>query len=671
MQEKYLVTPALPYANGPIHLGHLVEHIQVNIFVRALKMADKDVLYVCGADCHGTPIEMNALRAKQKPEDFVKSWQQKHEQSFKQFGISFDGGFGSTHSQSNQEHAEKVFLALKEKGLVRQSEIEQLFDPELGRFLPDRMVRGTCPYCKQVDQYGDSCEGCGRTYQPTDLIEPKSALSGATPILKKSVHYFVSLSHKSEELKAWAAQNKTVHNDVRAYLNRWFEEGLKDWDISRDGPYFGFLIPGEQNKYFYVWLDAPIGYISLTEHAAKQRGRSFSDYWQDKNTKIIHFIGKDIVYFHTLFWPAMLMAAEYTLPSKVVVHGMLTVNGEKMSKSRGTFILADTFAKHFNHESLRYYYACKLGSRPEDIDLSFTDFIQRVNTDLVNKLVNIVSRALPLLARYFDSRPGSLDKNAENLIALAKRTIGETESHYLEHEFAKALNLVVRLSEEANKYLQEQAPWKVVKDDPKKAQEILTTGLYIGKICLGLIKPVMPELVKKLEDMINNGQEYSFANLAHDFSHIDSFKEYEHLFKRIEESQLSAMQDEIMNANKVFEKPEQKESLVNKTPSIKIDAFMQVDMRAAKVLKASAVDGSDKLIEVLLDVGELGQRTVFSGLRPHVLPEDMIGKTVVVVANLEPRKMRFGLSEGMILAAGDSDPEPLFLTKAKAGARVG
>lgn len=667
MQEKYLVTPALPYANGPIHLGHLVEHIQVNIFVRALRMAKKDVLYVCGADSHGTPIEMSAMKAGVSPEQFVKKWQEQQENSFKSFDIAFDGGYGSTHTKENELHAGRIFSALKDKGLIAQKEIQQLFDPELGRFLPDRMVRGTCPHCKSPDQYGDSCESCGRTYQPTDLIDAKSALSGATPVLKKSTHYFVSLSKLEAQLKQWTTKNNTVHADIQASLERWYEEGLKDWDISREGPYFGFLIPGEKDKYFYVWLDAPVGYISLSEKAAQLIGRDFKDYWLDKNTKIIHFIGKDIVYFHTLFWPAMLMAADYTLPAQVVVHGMLTINGEKMSKSRGTFILADTFKKHFDPETLRYYFACKLGSRAEDLDLNLGDFVQRVNTDLVNKVVNLVSRSLPLLGRLFDYHVGELDSEAAELVLKAQKTIKDVEELYLSYENQKALNEIVRLSEDANKYLQDQAPWKVVSENPQKAQAILTTGLYVGKICLGLLKPVIPQAVAKLEAIINDGKEFSFESLGHAFLPGQKLNPYDHVFKRIDEAQVNAMKEEIMTD----QQSSAPAKVIEQGPKIDIKHFMDVDLRAAKVLTAHNVEGSDKLIECRLDVGELGERTIFTGLRPHRDAADLAGKTVVIIANLQPRKMRFGLSEGMILSAGDESPEPIFLHNTKPGARIG
>jgi methionyl-tRNA synthetase len=661
-KEKYLVTPALPYANGPIHLGHMLEHIQVNVFARALKMAGKDVLTVCGADSHGTPIEMNAQKVGVSPRDFAQSWQDKQAQSFANFHISYDGAYGSTHSAENESHAQKIFEKLRNKGFIYQKEIEQLFDTKLNRFLPDRMVIGECPHCHAKDQYGDSCEACGRTYQPSDLISPKSALSGAVPVLKKSRHYFVTLAKFEGALGEWLSQEKAVHSDVRSSLEHWFKEGLKDWDISRDGPYFGFKIPGEDNKYFYVWLDAPIGYISLSEIAAKKINRSFADYWLDKNTKIIHFIGKDIVYFHTLFWPAMLMAADYCLPSQIIVHGMLTVNGEKMSKSRGTFILADSFAKFIDPEALRYYFACKLSRRSEDIDLNLQDFMQRVNTDLVNKIVNLLSRSLPLLTRYYEGKASVLDENAANLVKEAPLLVERVREFYLDNEPSKAVHEIVRFAEEGNKYLQDMAPWQLIKSDKAQAHTVLSTGLYVGKVCFALLKPVLPMAVEKLEKIINNNKAYDFNNISDLFDTETTFHEYEHLFKRVEESAIKSLSEESVQ-EKAKEKIEP-ENLVS------IDQFMAVELRAAKVLLASSVVGSDKLIECKLDLGPLGERTVFTGLRPHVEPPELTNKTVVVVYNLAPRKMRFGTSEGMILACGEEKPQPLFLTGVNPGDRV-
>lgn len=665
MHEKYLVTPALPYANGPIHLGHLVEHVQVNIFVRALRMAGKDVLYVCGADSHGTPIEMNAQKAAQTPALFARTWQEQQEKSFEQFFIEFDGGYGSTHSEENEYHAGLIFKALNEKNLISKREIEHLYDPELKRFLPDRLVKGECPKCHAQDQYGDACEKCGRTYQPTELINPKSALSGSTPILKKSEHYFVSLSKMEPELKQWINKKDVINDDTRAFLQHWFSEGLKDWDISRDGPYFGFLIPGESDKYFYVWLDAPIGYISLSDKAAKLRGKSYKDYWLDPNTKIVHFIGKDIVYFHTLFWPAMLMASGYTLPSEVVVHGMLTVDGEKMSKSRGTFIKADTFAKYMNVEALRYYYACKLGRGTQDLDLNFNDLLQRVNTDLVNKIVNLISRALPLLHRYFDGRAAPLEKD-NSFVLKASMLVDRVKEHYFEHESGKATNEIARFAEEANKFIQDEAPWKLVEANPLKAHTILTTGLYVGKVCLGLLKPVMPMTAKKLEALLNDGQEFSFESLKDTFKDGQQFEIYQHLFNRLDEKSIANMKDE----SKEEVKPLVKEPEAMATNIIDIKQFMDVELRAAKVLKAESVPNSDKLISCTLDVGALGERHIFAGLRPFVSPSDLVGRTVVIVANLAPRKMRFGVSEGMMLACGEEKPVPITLSGVNPGDRV-
>ncbi len=481
--------------------------------------------------------------------------------------------------------------------------------------------------------------------------------------MKKSLHYFVELGKFEKPLGDWLHNAQPVHADIRAYLDHWFKEGLKDWDISRDGPYFGFLIPGETDKYFYVWLDAPIGYISLTERAAQRNGGNFSDYWLDPNTDIIHFIGKDIVYFHTLFWPALLMAKGYTLPKKVVVHGMLTVNGEKMSKSRGTFILADVFSKHVETEALRYYFGCKLSNRAEDIDLNFSDFVARVNTDLVNKVVNVISRALPMLHRYFDGKAGELDNNAGALLKKAKETVAVVKQFYVDNEPGQALSEIVRLAEDVNRYLQEEAPWQLVKTDEARAHAVLTTGVYVGKICFGLLKPVMPKAVSALEAMLNHGREYSFASIADPFVPGDQLSPYHHLFSRIEEESIKAMIEEskLYTEAKKAEPPQK---------PIDIQQFMDVELRAAKVVDAVAVADSEKLIACTLDVGPLGTRKVFAGLRPHVLPEHMVGKTVVVVANLMPRKMRFGVSEGMILACGEEKPVMLTLEGVKPGDRV-
>lgn len=660
MAKKYLVTPALPYASGDLHLGSLLENIQVNIFARALRMAEEDVLYVCGIDGHGTPCEINAKKAGMQPDAFVKQLQEKHEASFKNFGIEFDGGYGSTHTEANKVHAEKVFEKIKAAGHIKTKDVEQLFDPSAKRFLSDRMVRGTCPKCKTPDQYGDNCEACGSTYDATDLIDPKSTMTGDKPVLKTSTHYFFELQHYAEALEHWTKKEGTLNPDVQKFLKHWFAEGLQDWDISRDGPYFGFKIPGEDNKYFYVWLDAPIGYISLSEKAAKERGASFDDYWLNKDCEIYNFIGKDIIYFHTLFWPAMLMAADYTLPRAIPVHGMLTLNGEKMSKSRGTFVLADTFAEHLDPETLRYYFACKLTPKIEDIDLSFEDFTARINSDLVNKAVNLLSRTTPLLHRYGNGKFAGFDAEATELVNKVKALAEPCEAHFRNREFATVCRLIVQIADEGNKYLQDNAPWDAAKTDKQKASEILSTALWVGKVVMGLLKPIMPKLSEKAERVLNVSP-FTFSNLLNDFETNHPFNKYERLLERIDPKKVAKLMEDS--------KPKEVKEESN---HIDIKDFIKVDLRAAKVLNAENVEGSDKLIALTLDVGPLGQRNVFSGLRPHVEAASLNGKTVALVANLKPRKMRFGMSEGMVLSSvNERDaPSPIMCDGANPGDKI-
>lgn len=687
MTKKYLVTPALPYANGDAHLGHLVEHIQVNIFVRALRMAGESVLNVCGADSHGTPIELNARKAGVRPEEFAATCQRSHEASFKRFFVEFDGGYGTTHTSENEAHAGRIFSALEKAGKISIRSVERLFDPDEGRFLPDRMVKGTCPKCDTPDQYGDSCESCGATYAPTDLLEPQSVISGATPILKESDHYFVDLASFTDVLKAWTSQEGIVPDEVRNYLNRWFEDGLKDWDISRDGPYFGFPIPGSENKYFYVWLDAPIGYISLTERALKESSLTWEDYWKDPDTQIVHFIGKDIIYFHTLFWPAMLHAAGYTLPAAVPVHGMLTVNGVKMSKSRGTFILADDFAEKLGEtgaQALRYYYACKLGAGIDDIDLNLEDFTLRVNADLVNKVVNLISRTVPMIHRFCDGKPSTMDPQATEMIERVRSIGRNIEGHYRALNYAQVVRDVVAMADEGNRYLQDQKPWEIAKTNPEQAAVVLTTALWVGKSCLAFLGPIIPKASEQTSEMLNLNQGFTFENAMNEIASGESIQEYPRLFERLQMKDVMSLvkNDDTPDKTKTKKSNQPKGQQPAKTKQkdksaksdqpgvITIDEFMNVDLRAARVVEANDVDGAEKLIAVKLDVGDLGMRQVFAGLKPHVQPADLLNKMVIVVANLKPRKMRFGLSEGMILAAGEDVPTPIFSTGAQPGDRV-
>ncbi|MES2505005.1 MAG: methionine--tRNA ligase [Myxococcota bacterium] len=653
---KYLVTPALPYANGPLHLGHMVEHVQVDVFVRALRMAGEDVAFVCGADSHGTPIEINAAKAGEDPASYVKSWQARHETTLARFGVMFDNGYGSTHTDLNRKHAEDIFNKLNAKVDIKVRDIDQLFDPQAGRFLPDRLIKGTCPKCQAPDQYGDSCEKCGSTYRPTELINPKSTLTGETPILKSSKHYFFELSKYADKLKAWTQKAGVLPAEVQNSLQGWFADGLKDWDISRDAPYFGFLIPGESDKYFYVWLDAPVGYISLSEAAG------MLERWSDPDTKIIHFIGKDIVYFHTLFWPAMLMGAGYTLPSQIAVHGMLTVNGEKMSKSRGTFILADRYAEYLEPEALRYYLACKLSARIEDIDLSFEDFIGRVNADLVNKIINLISRTVPLLHKGYAGKPGALDLKIVSEVSAAAANI---EQAYRLRDTMQVVRDVVQIADIANKYLQDNSPWDGKKNTPEQAHQQLSTALWAGKVCVGLLKPILPQVAEQTEKMLGLSA-FTFANILTPLPTDQALATYTRLFERIDSKKVTQMLeiDQTPMSSRAPTRDPVPESL-----NITIDDFMKVDLRAALVVEAKAVEGSDKLIAVTLDVGPLGKRNVFSGLRPHIQPEELVGKIVMLVANLAPRKMKFGISEGMICAAGDV-PKLVLATGANPGDQI-
>jgi methionyl-tRNA synthetase len=689
---RVLVTPALPYANGAIHLGHLVEHIQVNTYVRALRMAGDDVLYVCGADSHGAPIEIAAKKQDKSPEHYVEHVRAHQESTFSRFHVAFDGGYGSTHTPENERHAGRFFAALKAAGHVTTKEVEQLQDPTDGRFLADRFVKGTCPQCGAADQYGDACENCNTTYRPTDLKAPYSVITGATPVLGKSTHYMVTLGAYGERLQSYLSDPVVLHPSLRNFLDKWFADGLKDWDISRDGPYFGFRIPGEENKYFYVWLDAPIGYVSLSERAlaARGRGESWESWWRDPAVRVEHFIGKDILYFHTLFWPAMLMATGDNLPRAIHVHGMLTVDGVKMSKSRGTFLNADDFAAVCEPQALRYYFAAKMSAEPQDIDLSFVDFTNRVNADLVNNVVNLVSRTVPVLHRSFDGKPTTMPDDLTALITDAQDLSSRALAHYRALDTAAVVRDVTALGSRANKLLQDTAPWDLLKTDAPRAHAVLTTALFVGKTCLALLKPVLPEVAAKLEGILDVAP-FTFDTAADPLVVGKPIKPYERLFERLD---LKALQGLIKPTEQPAtptstaaaasttaapkadkgdaKKPDKKKTEPPPPPPAEIafDDFAKVDLRAAKIVEARAVDGSDKLIHVKADVGALGIREIFTGLRPHVQPEQLQGRTVVACVNLAPRKMaKFGTSHGMILAAGEP-PCPLFIDAAKPGDRV-
>ncbi|MCG8706911.1 methionine--tRNA ligase [Brenneria sp. 4F2] len=666
--KKILVTCALPYANGSIHLGHMLEHIQADIWVRYQRMRGNQVYFICADDAHGTPIMLKAQQMGIAPEQMIAAMSQEHQQDFAGFNISYDN-YHSTHSEENRELSALIYTRLKEDGFIKNRTISQLYDPEKGMFLPDRFVKGTCPKCKAPDQYGDNCEVCGATYSPTDLIDPKSAVSGATPVMRESEHFFFDLPAFSDMLQAWT-RSGALQEQVANKMQEWFDAGLQQWDISRDAPYFGFEVPDAPGKYFYVWLDAPIGYMgSFKNLCDKQGDLSFDEFWRkDSAADLYHFIGKDIVYFHSLFWPAMLEGSNFRKPTNLFVHGYVTVNGAKMSKSRGTFIKAGTYLQHLDADCLRYYYAAKLSSRIDDIDLNLEDFVQRVNTDIVNKLVNLASRNAGFISKRFAGKLA--DKLADEALYKtftdAAQSIAEA---YSNRESGKAIREIMALADLANRYVDEQAPWVVAKEEGRDAdlQAICSMGINLFRVLMTYLKPVLPSLSQRAEVFLN--QELSWDEIATPLVNhqLNAFKA---LFNRIDLDKVNAMVNaskEDMAAAKAATGP-LADNPVQET--IKFDDFDKVDMRIALIKQAELVDGSDKLLRLTLDLG--GEtRQVFSGIRSaYPDPSELEGRLTVMVANLAPRKMRFGVSEGMVMAAGPGGKE-IFLLSPDSGAQPG
>ncbi len=660
MSKRIVVTAALPYANGSIHIGHLVEYLMTDMYVRALRMAGDDPLYICATDSHGTPIELNAKKAGVSPEDFVSRFAQEHVLDFESFGIRFDN-YGSTNSEENRRWVHEIYGKLKEGGYIVRRSLEQLYDEETERFLPDRFVKGTCPRCRTEDQYGDVCENCGATYEPTDLIDPKSVLSGTTPSLRESEHLFVALHEFKNMLLDWANRPGRLQPEVRKFILGWLDGGLRDWCVSRDAPYFGFEIPDEPNKYFYVWLDAPVGYISSTEQWAKsiKKRELVREIWRDGKAQIVHVIGKDIVYFHTLFWPAMLHAAGLSTPDRVQVHGMLTVDGVKMSKTRGTFIKASTFREHLDPVYLRYYYAAKLGPSADDVDLSFDEFVNRVNAELVNNFANLVARGAPFIKSKLGGRYGRLPKGTQAHREMVAAKVAEAKTAYQNFDLAQAVRAGLDIANTGNKLFQDGAPWKLVKEDPDGARDLVTLCLNLARAAIVVIAPAIPSFAEKVYKVLGlPGAPESFKE-ASAFDLVDRpIGEPMRLVERIDRKQV----DRIVEASKEVPKNESgsasKEGAQNDkgieplAEEISIDVFQKTDLRVGLVLSAEAVEGAKKLLRLKVDIGEETPRNIFAGIRSAYTPEDLVGKRVVVVANLKPRKMRFGVSEGMVLAAG-------------------
>ena len=684
-QRKILVTSALPYANGPLHMGHLVEYIQTDIWVRFQKLFGNQCTYVCADDAHGTAISLHADKQGITPEASVALINKERIRDFGEFHIEFDN-YHSTHSEENRELSSAIYLALKEKGHIASRSIIQAYDPEKEMFLADRYIKGECPKCGVDDQYGDNCEACGATYSPADLKNARSTISGATPVEKESEHFFFKLSDFDTFLKDWT-RSGTISDEIANKLAEWLDAGLQDWDISRDAPYFGFEIPGEPGKYFYVWLDAPIGYMAAFKNlCARRDDLNFDDYWKkDSDCEVHHFIGKDIVNFHCLFWPAMLSGSDYRTPTSVSVHGYLTVNGEKMSKSRGTFITARTYLEHLDPEYLRYYYAAKLSNRIDDLDLNTDDLVQRVNSDLVGKVVNIASRNAGFIKKRFGGKL-SANNMIPELTSDFQQAGDKIAKLYEDREFGKAMREIMALADKANVWIDDVKPWVVAKEEGKDQElhDICSAGINLFRLLMIYLKPVLPAMAVKAEAFLNitslNWNDSQSLLLDHE---VNKFKP---LMTRVESDKVANMVEaskEVLaqlaaqpKQLKKGEKGEQSSSTnewLEKEPvsdEITFDDFAKVDLRIAKIVNAEFVEGAGKLLRLTLDIGETETRNIFAGIKSAYAPEALIGKHTVMVANLAPRKMKFGVSEGMVLAAGPGGKD-LWILEPHEGARPG
>jgi len=647
--RKILITSALPYANGPIHLGHLVEYIQTDIWARFQKKRGNQCHYVCADDTHGTPIMLKADREGITPEALIAQVGKEHLQDFTDFGVAFDN-YHSTHSEENKYFSSLIYTRLRDGGHISSRSITQAYDPKKEMFLPDRFIKGDCPKCDAKDQYGDNCEACGATYSPIELKNAVSAVSGEKPIEKDSEHYFFNLADFNEMLKKWTTEDH-LQPEMKNKLAEWLEDGLRDWDISRDAPYFGFEIPDAPGKYFYVWLDAPVGYMASFKNLCDKQGLDFEEYWaKDSTTELYHFIGKDIIYFHALFWPAMLEGANFRTPSAVFAHGFLTVNGEKMSKSRGTFIKARTYLDHLDPEYLRYYFAAKLSAGVDDIDLSFEDFTQRVNSDLVGKVVNIASRCSGFIKKRFDGKLSAQCAEPELFVQFTAAS-ENIANLYETREYGKAMREIMALADKANQYIDEKKPWLVAKEEGKDQElhDICSMGVNLFRLLVGYLSPVLPQLAADSEDFLNiAAQQWITQETSPLINH--SIKTFKALMTRVDEAKITAIVEESKeNLEKIAEPVSKKFEPV--APEIEFDDFAKIDLRIAKIVKAEHVKGANKLLQLTVDIGD-ETKNVFAGIKSAYAPEDLEGKLTVVVANLKPRKMKFGLSEGMVLAAG-------------------
>jgi len=668
--RRILVTSALPYANGAIHLGHLLEYIQTDIWVRFQKSRGQQCYYVCADDAHGTAIMLRAEQEGISPEALIERVSSDHQADFARFGVAFDN-YHSTHSAENRHYSELIYQRLRDKGHIATREIEQMFDPQKGLFLADRFIKGTCPKCGADDQYGDNCEKCGATYTPAELINPVSAISGATPEVRSSMHYFFKLPDFAEFLQRWINDGH-VQPQIRNKLMEWFESGFNEWDISRDAPYFGFEIPDAPGKYFYVWLDAPIGYLASFKNLCEREGIDFDSFWQpSSDAEIYHFIGKDIVYFHALFWPAMLHGADLRTPTAVNCHGFLTVDGAKMSKSRGTFIKAATYADHLDPEYLRYYFAAKLTSKVDDLDLNLEDFAARVNSDLVGKVVNIASRCAGFVKKLGGGRLSAHCSEPQMVARFIAAGDGIAED-FEAREFSRAMRRIMELADEANTYIADKEPWVLAKQQGRDAEvlDICSVGINLFRQLMIYLAPVVPAMAEQARVFLN--VDTLDWESRHDLLVDHDINKFKPLMQRIERDKIDAMIDaskeDLVEEQKLKQTPKGPLADDPLAPEISFEDFAKVDLRIVRIAKAQYVEGADKLLQLTLDLG--GEtRNVFSGIRSAYAPEALEGRLTVMVANLAPRKMRFGLSEGMVLASANQDG--IYLLSPDSGAEPG
>ena len=642
--RKILVTSALPYANGSIHIGHVLESVITDIWVRYQNINGNECLYFCADDTHGTPVMLKAKELGIDPEELIKRTREEHIKSYSRFNINFDN-FYTTHSDENKKYAEDIYQKCKEGNLIFKKEIEQFYDSEEGLFLSDRFIKGTCPKCSAEDQYGDGCSVCGTTYTPDDLLNPVSSLSNSELTKKKTEHVFFDLPQMKDFLQTYL-KDLTLQDPIKNKLNEWIEDGLKPWDISRDKPYFGFEIPGEKDKYFYVWLDAPIGYLASAKNWAENNNMDMKDLWgESSDYEIHHFIGKDIAYFHALFWPALLKSSNIRLPESINVHGFLTIDGEKMSKSNGTFINADDFAENYDGELLRYYFADKFNNSIDDLDFNEDEFIQKINSDIVGKYLNIASR----VSKFIEKNGNNLSANLDvDFIEKNLSMIDEVIEHYENLNLSKSVKIIMKMADEVNKYINENEPWK---SSEEKAVEVSSTAINCFRVISILLNPVLPTITSKALEVFNDSATNDFNNIK-DYLVNTKINSYQPLLKRLEKA-------------KINEEIEMEDSNL-----INIKDFAKVELRIAKIVKAEAIEEADKLIKLHLDVGDLGERTVFAGIKSAYDPESLNGRHVVLVANLEPRKMKFGVSEGMVLASSN-DEGSIYLISPDEGAKPG